>query len=599
MSQLSYRDWTEAIGRHVFHTGGAGREVRFSIDPIILQLAAAEYQRRHQFQTPEKAAEDFQAAVIERIRIGGWDFGAPRPGMAPYGLAKLALQVLAVFHVEAEDARERGSYWRALNGMFGEGGRNGKPRELTREIHLSAWGALENWVNIQNRGKFGNLSAPPPSGRSYIRFPMHHGLLRMEDFKALPRFFKRAELTPGEEIEPEELEDALREHAQDASVFPRVHARRVLQDGRLPLAAVQIANALAQWDGSDPFHLKSERRSVRIWFSIPRREANLVRGGLIEIKPGADPVDVPGVALRDILGKHGARGLESPVCYQPIRGPFVLAVYSPLEQRCIEARGFDPGDQIILARPRRDGDRNFEQGLRKIATGGKVEVIHPDPSLGWPGWVIFQLEVRDDVTATELRPLMLEKCLKFAGPRLRVSGGKRAGRPWLEGDGPTLTVFRGGGSATVIVDGLEYETINNQLTPANCSALGTVGSHEAWIPGRYHDHVRFRVDRPAPPAPEPSPTSTESEQEHRAPPAQPTPSSIDGATDSGSAAEVFHQTYAPAAWIALQLATALRRPNPARRLATAKLAADNFSHPNLLVRQLARALTASEGGRNG
>lgn len=528
----------------------------------------------------------------------GWDFGTPRAGQTPYGLAKLALQVLAVFDIEA-DNKGYGGYWLALNRMFGWEVRGEMPENLTHEQHQSAWRALARWCRVQNKGELGVLSVPGDgdSGFVHVRLPLHHGLLRLEDFKTLPRFFRRAGLTPGEEIEPEGLESILREHAQDSTSFPRVHAHRVLQDDRLPLAAVQIANALAQWDGSDPLDLKAERKAVRLWLSILERKASRVHGGLIEIKPGVDPIDIPGVELRDVLGKKGARELNSRVRYRPIRKRPVLAVYSPLEERYIEARGFHPGDRIVIARPARTGDSGFERKLRVVAAGGKVEVVHPDSSLGWPGWVVFQLKVRGDVTATELKPLGLEKCLKVADPRLSVSGGRRAGRPWLEGAGPTLIVLNGSGSAKVIVDGNEYEAVENQLTPARCPALGETGTHEAWIPGRYHDHVRFHVERPESAAP--AEPLAQAEPERRPSPGHPESTPDREETDQRPPAEPPRPVHAPDALIALQLATALRRPNPTRRAAMIDLAIANSSHPNLLVRQLARALAAIEGGING
>lgn len=409
-------------------------------------------------------------------------------------------------------------------------------------------------------------------------------------------------MTPGEELEPEELEAALGDCADDAQVFPRSHARRVLQDGRLPLAAVQIANALAQWDGSDPLDLKTERRTIRLWFSIPRNDARRIRGGLVEIHPGDDSRILDGVQLRDVLGPSGVRSPAS-VSHQPIRNDLVLAVYSPLTGIFTEARGFDPTDQILITRPRRTEtvDKAFGEGLQRIAAGGAVDVIHPRPSLGW---VVFRLKVRDDVTAADL-PRDLKKCLKRAGPRLTVSGGLRIGRAWLEGAGPSLTILRGG--AKVIVDGQEYEAVENRLTPERCPALNEVGPHEAWLPGRHHGRVRFHVEPPkrakfAGPL-------VQAGWRWREPPAWPAPwrasDEADGGRLRGPVVEGDWPPVrpprlpaAPAAEVALKLAVALRRPNPARRSAAIRLAIANISHPNLLARQLARALAAKERQRH-
>ena len=612
MSRLSYQDWNEAVGRYIFHEGNARRPIRLAVDPIILQRAAAEGPSPHHFRSPDEAADDFQEVVTSRIKIKslGWCFGTPRVDKIPYGLAQLALQVLAVFRIEAKEEEEVGSYWRALNGMFGEGHRNGMPKGLTSDVHQSAWEDLAYWANDLNRGRRGILDKPPLSGHTCVRFPRHHGLLRLEDFKALPRFFNHARLTPGEEVESQELEGFLRECAESAKVFPRTHAQRVLQDDRLPLAAVQVANALAQWDGGDSLDLSTERRTVRLWFSVPLREASRVRGGLVEIKPGGDSSDVDNVELHDVLKREGASELHSPVRYRPIRTHPVLAVYSSLDGRYSEARGFDPKDRILIARRCRgeSEDKTFEKGLRGIAKGGEVDVVHPDPSLGWPGWVVFQLRVREDVKESELWPLGLAKCLKPPGPRLVVSGGLRFRRNWLEGAGPTLNILRGGESKKVIVDGTEHETVENRLTPERCPALNEVGAHEAWLPGRHHGRVRFRVEPPK--RAEFAEPLVQAGWEWRPPPDWPEPLREGGEPSQGrmrGPAVEGHwppippprPTHAPATQAALKLATALRRPNPARRSATTELANVNSSHPNLLVRQLARALAATGGRRHG
>jgi len=607
MTSLSFGEWNEAISRYCFHVGNAGRPIRFAIDPIILQRAAAEGPKPHHFSSPEEAAADFQAAVISRIRFGGWDFGASGSGLMRYGLAKLALQVLAVFYIEA-DEEGTGSYWRTLNGMFGLDGQ-GMPAGLTGDLHQSAWRALARWANIQNEGRFGVLGKPGTSDskRKHVRLPLHHGLLRLEDFKTLPRFFKSVSLASGEEVDAEELENDLRWRADDAAIFPRTHARRVLQDPeRLPLAAVQVANALAQWDGGGSLDLRAERRTVRLWFSISRRDAARVRVGLVERKRGNDPTEVPGVELGDVLTREGAQGLRAPIRYRPIRGDFVLAVRSLLDGRYIEAGRFYAGDQILIARPRRPGDRDFEQRLRGIAASGEVQVIHPDPSMGWPGWVVFQLRVRENVNESDLKPLGLAKCLKPAGPRLIVSGGLRFRRAWLEGAGPTLSVL-GGESEKVIVDGEEYDTVENRLDPEHCPALNTIGTYKAWLPGHRGGLVRFRVERPK--RARFKTRLVQAGWEWKPHPAWPASLQNKGETDRGRVRGPAIEgewppippprpAHAPAAQAALQLATALRRPNPSSRPETIDLAIANSSHPNLLVRQLARALTATGGRRN-
>jgi hypothetical protein len=472
MSLLTYEEWNESIGRYCFHPGNSGRRVRFSIDPVVLQRAATEAPRRRHFISPEVAADDFREAVTRRIDRFGWDFGRPMAGRIPNGLAKLALQVLAVFDIAADDVGGS-SYWAALWQTLGRevDKRGVPPDDLDLEIHQQNWARLVDWTNVQNKGRLGILPEPDPDsgGRRHVRLPLSHGLLRLQDIQGLQRFFDRIHLTPGDDIQPEDLIPDLRLYGDDASIFQGPHARRVLQDERLPLAAVQIANAAAQWDGKRVDLAGARKEVFRLWLAMTTRDGSRVLGGLVQLDARGMYRDVPGIELHGIIGTTAIRRLRSPVSYNPIHDTLVLAVRSLLDRRYIESRCFRPGDQILVMRRGQASDRVFTQQLSGIATSGRVDRLRVGQADALPGWTLYRLGVREDINESAL-PRDLVGRLRLAGPRLRVAGGLRVRGAWMEGVGPTLSVSDGG-AETAIVDGIEYTTVEGRLHPEHCPAL--------------------------------------------------------------------------------------------------------------------------------
>jgi hypothetical protein len=604
---LSYSDWNDCIGRYCFSPKNAGKPVRFAIDPLVLQRAAAEGPRRHHFTTPEAAADDFRTAVTRHIDQCGWDIGSVARGATPPGLAKLALQVLAVFGIAADD--EGGSsYWAALWGVLGRdvGKRGIKPEDLDLETHQQNWAALARWANDVNKGKLGKLPKhdPDAGGRRHVKLPLNHGLLRMEDIQGLYRFFSRINLSPGDEVEPEDLVTDLRYYADDATVFRGAHARRVLQDERLHLAAEQIANAAAQWDGQKIDLAKSRGPVVRLWLSVHTSAETRIRGGLAQLDPNGAGSDVRGVDLVNLLGRGSVRALRTPVVYRPIADRLVVGVRSLLDGRYVESRYVRPGDEGVIARPLAGDGPMFERELRRIARGERVSVYGKETE-GLPdGWVVYRLRVREGIQEADI-PGALQGRVKIEGVRVRVSGGLRVRGAWMEGAGPTI-FLRGGEAAAVIVDGAEYPVSDDCLYPERCPALNELGVHEVWLPGRHRDRVRFRVVVPKPA--KFSSAAVEAGWSWQAPPGWPARLDVLKDSPGGSVrGPVIEGEWPPvraeadfmaAERSAVRLAVALRVPgaldDPAARAA---LKAANENHPNLLVRQLARALRPHPGAR--
>ena len=507
-------------------------------------------------------------------------------------MAKLALQVLAVFGI-APDEDGPGSYWAALRETLGrEIVERGKmPHDLDAETHQENWSELRHWANTLNAGRRGHLAQPNPGpGRRHVKLPYAHGLLREEDIRGLHRFFLAIGASPGEEIEPADIVPWLLQFADNSSVFHSRHARLVLQDDRVHLASRQIAHAAAQWDGRKVDLARESSPVTRLWLIVRGGCPVHIAGGLVEIDPNRCTRDVPGADLNWLFGRREVRPFAG---YRPLDPRCVVLVRSLLDGRFVEARHARPGDEVVVALP--GGRPGFASELRAIATPNSFADLTTG-AIGVPtGWTLYRLRVRDRIREADL-PAELRKRVKLGGVRLRVAGGLRVRGPWMEGAGPTISIVDGDSSA-VVVDGSEYDLVENALHPDRCPVLGRLGVHEVWLPGRHRDRVRFRVVRPnavrfARPDVEAGWVRDASGEWPRRL----------GAADGDAVATVRGPVlvgvwpparaaarFLPAARAAVRLAVALKRPEVGH-LGISVLKSETINHPNLLVRQLARAV---------
>lgn len=572
--------------------------MRFSIDPLVLQRAAAEGPRQYPFTSPEEASEDFRLAVTQRIEKYGWNFGKTTADRYPMGLAKLGLQVLAVFGIAADDLVGR-SYWAALWEALGRQvkKRGVAPDDLDLDIHQKNWAALARWANRQNKGRLGRVPKHDPDyegGRRHVRLPMNHGLLRKEDIQGLPRFFERIGIVPGEDVEPKDLIAYLAAYADDFSVFRGKHARRVLKGTRLTLAAAQVANALGQWDGQKKIDLSEARRvASRLWFSVGNHRLG---GGLAQIDHKGTVTEVGAISLATILRPEGLVKINSPVKYHPFHNSMVIAKRSHLDGRYFESRYCQPDDFIILAFHSRDINQGLTDSLQKISIAGKLQVIGKGTEGVPDGWSFYRLKIREDIQKLDV-PAIFQDRVKINGARVRVMGGLRVRRAWMNGAGPSIIVT-GDDSKTVIIDGIEHKLTDGKLHPELCQVLNQSGIHEVWLPGR-RERVRFRVLEPKiarfPEA------HVQAGWERKAakwptsiqPQAIPGDSVVRGPVIVGSWPPVVEKqdSVPPSQLIAMRLAIALRTRKSALEPRTlALLKATGKVHPNLLVRQLAQAI---------
>lgn len=587
---INYQDWNSSVGKYVFNRRQSGRLIRLAIDPIVLQRAAAEGSRRHHFSTPEEAAGDFTAAVKTTIAERGWFIGlCDEDVRVPPGLAKLALQVLAVFHIADDDLTGNG-YWAALTALLGRRveRRGVMPRDLYPERHQDNWNTLVRWANTMRQGRLGRLPevSQLEGGHRHVRFPMNHGLLRQGDIQKLPRFFGRVGFAPGEEVDAEEILPLLRLYGDDPLVFPGPHARRVLQDERIALAAAQVANALKLWDGHRVSMSVKRGTVYRLWLTADGQEAPKLNGGLQSVSPKGTEVEVPKITLAGLFLADGLAAYGLSVPYRPIDRTLVLTVQSQIDGRYRETRYGRPGDRVIIASP---SSRNLHWDLllSKAATSGRVDRIADLPV----GWSAYRIKLREDLAEGDV-PQALVKRIRFCRTRLKVEGGLRVRGMWMTGAGPSLATV-GDAEDTIIVNGTEFATESGRLTPAGCPLLNLAGIHEAWLPGRYTEHVRFRVGQPRPTRHDGLPDDVGWKWSPTGWPSRRTPlSEGDGGIIAGL--HIFgdwplgESTRAPVHTLALALITQLRC-GIAWPFGSQDDLQKAMTHPNLLVRTLARA----------
>lgn len=599
---LSYTDWNESVGRYCFNRRNANLPMRFAVDPLVLLRAAAEGFRCYHFSSPEAAAADFRMAVTRQIDANGWRIGRTTTGRIPSGLAKLALQVLAVFEMAADDEAGRG-YWAALHRTLDRPvlylGR--MPHDLNPETHQANWAELANWANEKSSCQLGILLTPDEfsGGHRHVRLPMFHGLFRHEDIRGLFRFFRRVGIQAGEEISPEELLPDLRTYSDDITVFRGPHARRVLHDERLLLAANQIAIAAVQWDGQSVDLARTRPPEIRLWLAAQKTSESGANyfGGLLRNQLDGTSTDIPGIELSNLFSQSVLQHRSTPVVYRPVDERLLLVVRSLLDNRYIETRRFCPGDAIIVGLPHISHGKRVERELMGIAVGDRVAKLVGETS-GLPkGWTFYRLRVRENLSPSDV-PSFLHKRVRLAGFRLRVFGGLKIRGAWMEGAGPIIAV-EGGQSQSIVVDGTEYDLSDGRLYPERCPALSTQGQHEAWLPGCLGHLVRFRVIQPRAarfhkPLVEAGWARIDTSQwpSHLVRFVTPPSSRIHGPAVEGDwPSPTTMVTFSPAASAAVRLATALKDPRTAGTpVGLAALKKCNEQHPNLIVRQLARAI---------
>ncbi|MCX7664321.1 MAG: hypothetical protein N2112_02095 [Gemmataceae bacterium] len=486
---LTYPEWNQAIGNFCFQETNAGKPIRFSIDPLILQEASHNLKQTEVYDTPEDAATDFVKKVVQKMKenlTDPWWFRMGTQDKKPNHLAKLAIQVLAVFYMSPNEEGES-SYWESLRKLV---------KVVDPKVGLGGWGSkrfseyqenwkeLRCWCNDICKGKYGELpNETNLKGYKHVKIPLAHGLLRQEDIQKLPQFFKKVGFRAGWDIDLNEFRKKINAHKDQMEYFPSSHCRRVLAESeRFEGAVRQILYAFRQWDGLNEVDLGKKRQNrVRLVLHLS--------GNRLE------KAELTNLSDRDKTLEKQFRIEDGQICSTHSYNPYdpELVIAKKEDRGFTETNFFRRGEEIAIACPS-TLLRQIEPSLKSIAKKGKVNEV--TPSHPFENWRIVKLRVKKNLTKKEIRCEQLRERFKSPRTRIELIGGLRYENKWLEGVGPTIRIKRYK-VKTVLVDETPIEIENGVLSPEICPILNEVGKHEIRIEGT-RIRKSFEVYRPEP-----------------------------------------------------------------------------------------------------
>ncbi|HZR11907.1 MAG TPA: hypothetical protein VFC33_01535, partial [Acidimicrobiia bacterium] len=209
MSDLSYEQWTERLGRFFFDSAHDGEEILFAVDDAALAEASG-------FEETEAVASLALAVrsvigsawAVERVssRVRRWkhDRGGDHPAI-PF----LALTVLAAFRMGEHARFAAHNYYVPLRRLIDHDDRDeGPPGSFTDHIEW-LWRDLSAWANVELNGRRGSIEVRDPGHHRYVGLAVQHALFKMADLRHLDAFFRRIGLDPGDEVPAAQLRRAL------------------------------------------------------------------------------------------------------------------------------------------------------------------------------------------------------------------------------------------------------------------------------------------------------------------------------------------------------------------------------------------------------
>jgi hypothetical protein len=287
---MSYLDWNNAIGRHFFHPGQAGRNVTFYID-------------RRRIEEIGRAArlggwKEFMGALQHGIHAmeGRIYIGPPHPLLHFKHLLQLkkvcaddyafrayefppllgAIAFLILAWTESEDPNEQ-SYYDRLDVFCSKSfpGIEAIDRHtltsITKDL-IDIFPKVKKWLATKPNDEWGKLDLGRRGQHRFVGAIRYHTLLDPEERALLPALWTEMGITPKAEIEAELLvENALLCTLFD-NHFPKLY-KAVLQDpqGQRGLVAEIMRTEYQQWDGTEmtyPGLQKGRPTAPKIWIGL-------------------------------------------------------------------------------------------------------------------------------------------------------------------------------------------------------------------------------------------------------------------------------------------------------------------------------------------
>lgn len=486
---LDYVSWTQAIGRWLFRPERADEPVYLAVDKIALQEIARVADPPCEFGDADSAAEDFLRAVRQKLRMhSGWELPGIVKNATPGCLGLLAFQVYAAFAMMEDGNWTSQAYWPRVRELLAP-----VPLDLAMATHQHLWReALEVWANDEKYqgGRTGRIMLPPKNdgrGHPHIRLPLSQALLRTEDRRRLPAFFKEAGLVPGEGVSAKKLDRLYGELLGERRDLFTAHACKVFTDQRRDAALEQICLELIEWDGSYSEREKRSRlRPVRLWCNLHQRRGTLSGGVAYKDEQGLWQ-RLPEPTLKAVLGPSFA--LPKGHSYTPFYNDRKLLVFDTSFGSYIERRSAGAGDRaIVLAKG--SSFKHMVDGLKSV-TNDPESALPKVPELSAPWQLIRIQELRPGPKLTWPWAEMLD----VDEVSLHLTGGLKLGRStWLEGFGPRLELRGERLPQTVWLDSLAKLPVHDGqvISPK----FGVAGTHSVWVPGASSQKLTFRVVAP-------------------------------------------------------------------------------------------------------
>lgn len=291
---MSYLDWNNAIGRHYFHAGQAGRNVTFYIDRRRIEeigraaelggwkefLEALQHEIHTQpgriyLDVPPHPLLDFKHVLyLWKLKKGHIDDYPFNDLEFPPILAAIAFLILA--WTESDDPDDL-SYYDRLYVFCAQSFPDTKLIDrhlltISAKTLIESFEDVRQWLEEAHAQEWGRLALGQRSQHRFVGALRYHTLLDPEERTLLPALWTEMGVAPHAEIEAELLvENALLCTWFD-NYFPKLY-KAVLQDpqGQRGLVAELMRAEYQQWDGTEmayPGLQKGRPTAPRIWIGM-------------------------------------------------------------------------------------------------------------------------------------------------------------------------------------------------------------------------------------------------------------------------------------------------------------------------------------------
>jgi hypothetical protein len=257
---LRYNLWNGAIFSHFFNESVSGRLVYIDVDDEeITKISPDEI-------AIKAPVEDFIKSTVSTLvshrrhlldlhinRLNEWKKGgslAPPPFIA----------ILTLFCMTAQRMHRdnhfgvNNYYDRLSQTILGLRYTNEQKQDLWAGFQNAYifWDELEIWLQAQG-GRYGLPSAQPMYGFSHVGYPISQALLRAPDRTKLIDLFLWAELDPGREMSPGDIERLMNSWVPDSQLSQAAKKSWNTNAARRRMAEVASLE-LSSWDGTVPIH---------------------------------------------------------------------------------------------------------------------------------------------------------------------------------------------------------------------------------------------------------------------------------------------------------------------------------------------------------